>query len=86
MKIQGVRCYSDDEFGAFWEKWVASLGESWFLPMTQQMEAMFPHRCDLPWMAKAPEARLLSGWVVVSQSFCLGNAAFSAVSDTLVQK
>lgn len=81
MKIQGVRCYSDDFFGAFWEKWVAELGPDWFLPMTQQFEAMYPHPCDVPWMAMAPELGLTSGiWMVVTQAHCAGNAEFVKIT------
>lgn len=59
-----VRCYSEDEFGAFWEKWVASCGPSYKRPLEQQMEAMFPHPCDLPWLTVPPGEP--GAWYVVS--------------------
>ncbi len=40
-----VRCYADDEYGAFWEKWMRSLGDNWETVLTAQWQAMFPKLC-----------------------------------------
>ncbi len=61
-----VRCYADDEYGAFWEMWVTSCGESWRAPLTAQMAAMFPHLCSYA------KFFLFRGepWCVMTPSYC----------------
>ena len=60
------RCYADDEYGAFWEKWVASCGESWRRPLTEQMEAMFPKLCSYATLVMFPGGQ----WFIRTPTFC----------------
>ncbi len=80
MKIQGESC--GKAIGLWALAYELLVGnemplDSW-LP---RVKAAFPHPCDVPWMAMAPELGLTSGiWMVVTQAHCAGNAEFVKIT------